>query len=141
MNSNLFHPCRYSQFLNGVMLPLHSQIKLRKYATLRRFVEETQWWDREKLEQFQFQEFRKVLRVAFDSVPFYQKRYAEAGVRYEDIQTPDDIRTLPVLERDDVKRFKDKLCSTAYTGKLLPHSTGGSTGTPVQFYRSPESYD
>ncbi len=93
------------------------------------------------MEAFQFEELRKVLRVAFDSVPFYQKRYAEAGVRFDDIQTPADLRRLPVLERDDVKRFKNELCSTTYAGKLLPHSTGGSTGTPVQFYRTPESYD
>ena len=73
--------------------------------------------------------------------PFIRGRYAEAGVRYKDIQSPSDIRRLPVLERDDVKRFKKELCSTTYDGKLLSHSTGGSTGTPIQFYRSPESYD
>jgi phenylacetate-CoA ligase len=131
----------YAKLLNSVLLPLQSSIKRRKYAPFRHFVEESQWWTREKLEAFQFEELRKVLRIAFDSVPFYQKRYAEAGVRLDDIQTPADLRRLPVLERDDVKRFKNELCSTTYTGKLLPHSTGGSTGTPVQFFRTPESYD
>jgi phenylacetate-CoA ligase len=131
----------YAKLLNGVFLPLHSSIKGRKYVQFRRFVEESQWWATEKLEEFQFEELRKVLRIAFDSVPFYRKRYAEAGVRFDDIQTPADLRKLPVLERDDVKRFKNELCSTTYCGKLLSHSTGGSTGTPIQFYRSPESYD
>jgi len=131
----------YAKVLNGVFLPLHSAIKGRKYAQFRRFVEESQWWARERLEAFQFQELRKLLHIAFDSVPFYQKRYAEAGVRLDDIQTPADLRRLPVLERDDVRRFKEELRSSSYTGKLLSHSTGGSTGAPIQFYRSPESYD
>lgn len=131
----------YARLLNGVFLPLHSSIKRRKYAQFRRFVEESQWWTRESLEAFQFEELRKVLRIAFESVPFYQRKYAEAGVRYKDIQSPSDIRRLPVLERDDVKRFKNELCSTTYDGKLLPHATGGSTGAPVQFFRTPESYD
>lgn len=131
----------YAKVLNGMFLPLHSSIKRRKYAQFRSFVEESQWWTRERLEAFQFEELRKVLRIAFESVPFYQRKYAEAGVRYKDIQSPSDIRRLPVLERDDVKRFKKELCSTTYDGKLLSHSTGGSTGTPIQFYRSPESYD
>src|SRR5579863_845219 len=135
------NPCYYSQILNGLVLPLHSAIKGRKYASLRRFVDESQWWDRKKLEEYQFEEFQKLLRIAFDSVPFYQRRYGDAGLRYDDIQTPADIRKLPVLERDDVKGFKEELCSTTYHGKLLAHSTGGSTGTPVQFYRTPESYD
>jgi phenylacetate-CoA ligase len=131
----------YAKLLNGVFLPLHSSIKGRKYAQFRRFVEQSQWWTRERLEAFQFEELRKVLRIAFESAPFYQKRYAEAGVRFEDIQTPADLRRLPVLERDDVRRFKEELRSSSYTGKLLSHSTGGSTGVPIQFYRSPESYD
>ncbi len=131
----------YAKLLNSMLLPLHSSVKGRKYAQFRRFVEESQWWTRERVEAFQFEELRKVLRIAFDSVPFYQKRYAEAGVRFDDIQTPADLRKLPVLERDDVRRFKKELCCTSYTGKLLSHSTGGSTGVPIQFYRSPDSYD
>lgn len=141
MNSDPFHAGRYSRFINYVALPLHSKIRGKKYASLRRFVEESQWWTREKLEEFQFEELRKVLRIAFESVPFYQRKYAEAGLQYKDIQSPSDIRRLPALERDDVKRFKNELCSTTYHGKLLPHATGGSTGTPVQFFRTPESYD
>jgi len=131
----------YAKLLNGVFLPLHSSIKRRKYAQFRRFVEGSQWWTRERLEAFQFQELRRLLHIAFDSVPFYKKRYAEAGVRFDDIQTPADLRKLPVLERDDVRRFKEELRSSSYTGKLFPHSTGGSTGAPIQFYLSPESYD
>jgi phenylacetate-CoA ligase len=79
-----------------MFLPLHSSIRRRKYAQFRRFVEQSQWWTRERLEAFQFEELRKVLRIAFESVPFHQRKYAEAGVRYRDIQSPSDIRRLPV---------------------------------------------
>jgi phenylacetate-CoA ligase len=81
------------------------------------------------------------LKHAFSSVPYLQQKYRAAGVRFEDLRGWDDFRHLPPLTREEINAHQKELCSTAYKGKLLPHATGGSTGTPTRFFRTYESYD
>lgn len=131
----------YSGFLNRVAMPVYDRLRGRKYSSLRFFLEESQWWSPERLVEFQFGELQKLLKVAFDSVPFYQKKYAEAGVRFSDIKDISDLKRLPPLERDEIRNHLAELCNPAFSGKLLPHSTGGSSGSPTHFYRTRESYD
>jgi phenylacetate-CoA ligase len=106
-----------------------------------RFLEASQWWEPEQLLAFQWAELRKLLRHAFDSVPYYQLKYRAAGASFSDIRTWEDFKRLPVLTRDEIRQHRDQLCSTSYKGRLLPHATGGSSGVPTRFYRTYESYD
>ena len=131
----------YSHILERALLPAHNLVKGRKYARHRRFLAESQWWPLERLLEFQWQELRSLVQHCFQSVPYYQKKYSEAGIRLDDIRTVADFSRLPVLTRAEVNEHRDALCSTAYRGKLLPHSTGGSSGVPTRFFRTIESYD
>ena len=131
----------YSQILEGVLLPCHNQVKGRQYVRHRHFLNESQWWSREQAMEFQWQELKALLAHCFHSVPYYQKKYAGAGIRLEDIKTREDFARLPILTRAEVNEHRESLCSTDYGGKLLPHATGGSSGVPTRFYRTIESYD
>jgi phenylacetate-CoA ligase len=106
-----------------------------------RFLEASQWWEPEQLLAFQWAELRKLLRHAFDSVPYYRLKYGAAGASFSDVRTWEDFKRLPVLTRDEIRQHCDQLCSTSYKGRLLPHATGGSSGVPTRFYRTYESYD
>jgi len=131
----------YSQILRNVLLPAHNALKGRNYVRRRRFLEESQWWPRERLLAFQWKELQSLLAHAFHSVPYYQEKYAKAGIRLDDIRTMEDFSRLPILTVDEVNHHNDALCSKEYRGKLLPYATGGSTGIPTRFYRTIESYD
>lgn len=131
----------YSRILERVLLPSHNFAKGREYVRDRRFLEESQWWPRERLLEFQWRELQSLLAHCLQSVPHYQRKYAEAGIRLDDIRTMEDFSRLPVLTRAEVNEDRDALCSTAYRGKLLPHATGGSSGVPTRFFRTIESYD
>jgi phenylacetate-CoA ligase len=106
-----------------------------------RFLEASQWWKPEQLMAFQWAELHKLLRHAFESVPYYRRKYRAAGASFSDIRTWDDFKRLPPLTRDEIRQHREELCSTSYSGKLLPHATGGSSGVPTRFYRTYESYD
>jgi phenylacetate-CoA ligase len=106
-----------------------------------RFLEVSQWWKPEQILKFQWTELRKLLRHAFHSVPYYGWKYRAAGASFSDIRGWDDFKRLPPLTRDEIRQRRDELCSISYSGKLLPHATGGSTGVPTRFYRTYESYD
>lgn len=134
-------PSLYSRILENRLLPLHNAIRGRQYVRHRRFLEESQWWSADRLREFQWTELRKLLTLAFTSVPFYKRRYAEAGAALEDIRSWDDFAKLPVLVRADVERHREELSAENLASPRLPHATGGSSGRPVRFYKTIESYD
>ncbi|MDW8130621.1 MAG: hypothetical protein RMI94_08730 [Bryobacterales bacterium] len=131
----------YSLLYDSFALPLASVARRRRYHRLRRFLERSQWWPAERLLEFQWAELRKLLEIAFRSVPYYQRKYAAAGAHLEDIRCWDDFRRLPVLTREEVNRHREELFPVDFRGRRLPHATGGSSGEPVRFYRTWESYD
>ena len=106
------------------------------YWGLRRFLQEAQWWDRERIEDWQTERLREVVRHAKASVPGYSLLYADAGVGPDDIRRPEDIRLLPtvdkVLLRDNLKDFT----ATDIPRRHMRYAaTSGSTGIPFGFFR------
>lgn len=132
----------YSRAYQNVLMPLHSIVRNRRYVAYQAMLEGSQWWSREELLKFQWQELHRLLEHAFRSVPYYQEKYRNAGIKLADIRTREDVALLPVLTPAEVNENRSRLCSTEFRGKLLPHSTGGSSsGTPTRFFRTVESYD
>jgi len=131
----------YSTFFEPAALAAYYTARGRAYPRVRRFLEQSQWWNSEQLRAFQWSELERILQHAFRTVPYYQRKYAAAGIRLEDIRTPEDFSKLPPLTRAEVNQHRDELRSTEFSGKLLPHATGGSTGQPTRFYITLDSYD
>lgn len=76
---------------------------------------------------------REVLAHAFRTVPYYRETMAANGIRIEDIIDDRSWSTVPVLTKNDVRiRFSDLISSTAVPRKMIPISTGGSTGMPLR---------
>lgn len=129
-------------------LLLNAYLKTRDALTGRAFtrnrdlLETSQWKSRDEVLAFQWKELEKLLDIAFKQIPFYQRKYAEAGAQRSDIRTIADFRKLPILSRDElVKNLADLSPQKPLGTQLHLHATGGSTGTPVRFYRSLESFD
>jgi len=131
----------YPRLLESVLLPAYDRVRSREYTRRRRQLARSQWWSAERIRAFQWNETRKLLAHVFASVPYLKDKYGRAGITLADIKTWDDFRRLPPLTRDEVNSHGKELCSTTYQGPLLPHATGGSSGTPTRFFRTYESYD
>lgn len=131
----------YSRLLESVLLPAYDRVRGREYVERRSFLEASQWWSAERIREFQWIELKKLLAHVFASVPYLKAKYRAAGIAFEDLKGWEDFRRLPTLTRVEINAHGRELCSTTYTGKLLPHATGGSTGVPTRFFRTYESYD
>jgi len=131
----------YARALESILLPAYDRVKNRRYMERRRMLGDSQWWSAERVREFQWSELRKLLAHVYESVPYLQRKYREAGIELGDIRGWNDFRRLPALTREEVNAHRTELCSTTYKGKLLPHATGGSSGTPTRFFRTYESYD
>jgi len=99
------------------------------------FLQESQWWSREKLEEYQMQQLSKLLHHAYENVPYYRRTFDEWGIKPKDICNFDDMRKLPFLTKDIVRDNLEQLLARNYPrSKLRYVTTGGSLGTPLGFY-------
>ena len=90
----------------------------------------------------QLRRLQELVAHAEANVPFYRRRFREAGVRAADLRRFEDFRAFPVLTKGDVRAYLEELVderidrSTLYT-----HRSGGSTGLPLTFYRDRDYID
>jgi phenylacetate-CoA ligase len=131
----------YSSVLNSALIPGYYRSRGRLYPKYRAFLEQSQWWSPDQLQQFQWRELQSLLKHTVQTVPYYKKKYAAAGIDIRDIRTMEDFAKLPPLTRDEVNSYREALCSKVQTSKLVAHATGGSSGRPTQFFITVDSYD
>jgi len=100
-----------------------------------KFLQESQWWSREKLEEYQMQQLEKLLTHSYENVPYYRRIFDERGLKSRDIHNFDDLRKLHYLTKDIIRENLPDLIAQNYPKyKLWYVTTGGSTGTPMGFY-------
>lgn len=121
--------------LNGVK---HAFIKKtlspwKKYAA---FLDESQWWSAADLRDYQDTELRRVIKLAYDSVPYYRGAMQVFGVKPNDINSLDDLSLMPFVEKQMVRtRAADFLSRKSVSPALYKCHTSGTTGTPLSLYR------
>ena len=78
---------------------------LREVLLLRylKELEGSQWWPREQLQDVQSRRLQRLIRHAYDHVPYYRRVMDERGVRPIDVVGPSDLTRLPVLTKDDIR--------------------------------------
>lgn len=97
-------------------------------------LERTQWLSQERLEAWQLERIQKVVKYAYDHVPYYHDKYQRMGISPEDIVSFEDFQSLPFLTRDDVNNNLESLVSPELRSIARSNSTGGSTGQPMRFF-------
>lgn len=132
----------YTALRRHVILPLHEQgFKGRQIHRHRRFLEQSQWWSREDLLRFQWQELTRLLAHAGDQVPYWSDQFRRAGLAPADIRSYDDFIKLPITEKAHIRQHLDSMIARDYRGKTLTKATAGSTGEPLLLHYTKESYD
>jgi phenylacetate-CoA ligase len=106
------------------------------YSRRLRWLEETQWYSKEQLEQLQLRLLRDIVNHAYDTVPYYHRLMDELKIRPEDISHLEDIRRFPILTKDQIRAAGNSLHSTKYPSFLTKTAhTGGTTGQRVALKR------
>ena len=94
--------------------------------------EEIETMPREDLEELQLKKLQATVKRAFEKIPYYNKRYSEAEVYPEDIETLKDIEKLPFITKDDLRESYPYGLLAVDMSKIKElHSSSGTTGKPV----------
>jgi len=88
------------------------------------------------------QQLRRLLHHAYENVPYYRIIFDERGLKPKDIQTIDDLRKLPYLDKDTFKlHYNEIIARNVQSKRLCTVHTGGTTGKPLQFYQDPSEIE
>ncbi len=124
------------RYLYGVFpLPLRMG---SSYRRLKKFLSDAQWWDAERIREWQVERLKQILRYAYENVPGYRQLYENAGVSPEDFRSIEDLRIFPRVEKSLIQANLPAFTSKSVAPRDLKYlTTGGSTGVPLGFYHTP----
>ncbi len=107
----------------------------RRFRRQLAFIEESQWWNEHRIGEYHLQRLRHLCRLAYERAPFYRRRLDDAGLRGGSLRSIEELRLLPTIAADDVRRHLDEMCvvPTDAAGVDLI-STGGTGGAPLSLY-------
>lgn len=100
-------------------------------------LDQTQWLSPEELFFHQARQLRLLFAHAGQHVPFYRRRFAEAGIDPDAEVTRETFARLPILKRDELQTAGESIHATALPkshGKRHHIETSGSTGRAVRMF-------
>ena len=119
---------------NFLFLAKYSLMKPGTFRRLRQAVR-NETLAAQELEELNWARTKALVAYAFEKVPYYQRKFAAAGLHPSDLKGPDTFAHVPVLTRQDVQEhFQDLVSTDARPRQLRLVTTGGSTGQPVKVY-------
>lgn len=116
---------------NGVYRSLQLIRGESVFRSLRE-LEASQWLSSQSVGELQWERFRMQLVHAATHVPYYRRTLQDAQIRPADIQSPADLRRLPMLDKATI-RTEGAQMRAETGGRAWRETTSGSTGTPFTF--------
>jgi phenylacetate-CoA ligase len=114
--------------------------KHRPIPQYLRELEKTQWLSFEEMEKRQVDALRALLTHAQTNVPYYRELFGKIGFDPRSVKCREDIAVIPVLTKDIIRARYDDLVDPAHRGRNIRKGTSGSTGAPLMFEHSQDSY-
>lgn len=102
---------------------------------------------REQLRELQSERLREQVAYVHRRSEFYRRKFGEVGLEPGDVQGIDDLRKLPFVSKDELRRSQDEtpplgahVCADQEEVAWLP-STSGTTGMPLLLPRTAEDIE
>ncbi|MFI3167889.1 MAG: phenylacetate--CoA ligase [Bacillota bacterium] len=96
------------------------------------FNKERECMSKEEKHAFQSAELIRLVNLVYDKVPFYKKKFDEAGITPADIKSIDDIVKIPFTTKQDLRdNYPFGLLSADREDIIRLHASSGTTGKPT----------
>ncbi len=93
------------------------------------FNEEFETLPRPAIEALQLKRLQDVAKRVYERVPFYKKKFDEAGFKPNDIKSIDDLQKLPFTEKQDLRdNYPFGLFTVPMEDVVRIHASSGTTG-------------
>ncbi len=122
----------YTQFVAGLLFPLHEILKKHQTRAIKIGLEKSQWLSREQILAEQAKQLQRFIQQTYSNVPYYQSLLDQHGIDPKQINSTQDLATIPLLGKAEIKQHFEQLKSKN-AGPVSQFNTGGSSGTPLIF--------
>jgi phenylacetate-CoA ligase len=86
----------------------------------------------EAIAELQNKRLRKMVRYAYENVPFYKKKFKEAGIEPDRIKSSEDLRKVPFTVKDDLREhYPYGILAVPRENIVRFHASSGTTGIPT----------
>ena len=132
----------YSKLFSRFLYPFYETI-IRKRQTFSYYAEyiDNQSLSLDELQAIQQKKLKLLIQHCYDNVSYYRKVWDEIGFAPQDFKQQSDLQLLPILTKDIIKKNYNDMIAVNYKNQVIPKATGGSTGVPLQFAITRESYE
>ena len=117
-------------------MPLHAWKIGRRTRELFLELKQSEWLSRAELDELQLRKLQRLIQHAYVHVPHYRDSMRRAGLDPGAVTGLEDVRLLPLLTKDDVRKrlYFDLFADNHDKGRMLRIATSGSTGEPFVTY-------
>ena len=124
-------------------MPLHKWLISRRARQLYLELKQTEWLSADDILDLQARKLQRLVQHAYAQVPYYRRRLNDAGISPSDIKSIDDLASLPMLSKDDVRRYLyfDLFADDHVKREMQAINTSGSTGEPFTTYADRSARD
>ena len=112
--------------------------RYRRGARLHRALEElmtSQYWSRDRLNAYQDERLRQIVRVAYTSSAYYRRLMVDRKLTPDDIRGAPDLSKLPLLTKEALRDHLADILTAAKPRREWRHGhTSGTTGSPLSLW-------
>lgn len=84
------------------------------------------------MREIQLERLKKIVKYAYERVPFYKKKFDEIGLLPEDIKTLEDIKKIPYTTKADLRdNYPYGLLAVPMDDIVRVHASSGTSGKPT----------
>jgi phenylacetate-CoA ligase len=103
-----------------------------RYRGYQELLSRTETWSLRDLQGYQDERLHLVVKHAYETVPYYRRRFDELKLKPTDVKGRSDLHKVPLLTRADIRRdFADLRSCDVPRRTLRTGHTSGTTGTPL----------
>jgi phenylacetate-CoA ligase len=115
---------------------LWRQLITRRVRPIQDALTRTQWASPDRIRGLQDLRLRRLIRHAYQHVPYYRELFDALGIRPEEIVTVSDLQRLPVLSKDDVREhlYFDLFADNHRKREMQKVTTSTDDGAPLELY-------
>lgn len=125
----------FSEYLRlHIVLPIAEKIKHTCATKWLKQITQMQTWSREEIKRWQEQHLQAFIKHAYEHTKYYRNLFDSIGLKPEDIQVPEDLKKLPILTKEDVRKHYQELIPDNISSIYFRYDqTGGTTGEPMRY--------
>lgn len=106
-----------------------------RYRTYTKLLNQSQWWSREQMDDYQIHKLKSALIYSYEHIPFYRDSFKKARFDPHHFHSFDDMERIPFIDKNIIKHNAPYMLSDlASQNKIRLQTTGGTTGEQLRFY-------